>query len=120
MRSGDKILSIDSTPVKSYEQTLELIEKSNGKVQVEVLRNSETLTFNVPTEIKDNPNILSSQRQVPQIEGWDIYSLDPTITIENQESIFYQAGLRNLDTIKTLNGEKIETFRQLETKLEEN
>lgn len=117
LRSGDKILSLNSTSVKSYEHTLELIYKSKDAVHVQVLRDSETLDFKVPTEVKDNPNILSAQRQIPQIDGWDIYSLNPTITIASQESVFYQAGLRNLDTIKTLNGQDIKTFRQLNSEL---
>lgn len=113
LRSGDKVLKINSQEVKSFDDTLQLIAKSTGDTKIEVLRDGQNLELQVPTEVKTNPNILSSNRTIPQIEGWAMFSTDSTIAFDDKESSFYQAGLRNLDEVIKINGTKIETLRDL-------
>ncbi len=114
LRSGDKILSINDEKAKSYDDTLKLISESkNGNAKIIVERSGQPLELNIPTEIKSNPNILSSERQIPQIDGWSMFSAAPTIGFIDQTSSFYLAGLRNLDEIKKINSTEIKTQRDL-------
>lgn len=114
LRSGDKILSINNTMAKSFDETLKLIsESSNGTALIKVERNGETLELNVPTEVKSNPNILSSERDIPQIDGWTLYSKAPTVGFTDDKSDLFIAGLKNLDEIRKINSTKIATLRDL-------
>ncbi len=113
LRSGDKVLKINSQIVKSFDDTLDLIAKSETFADIKVARDGQFLEFKVPTALKPNPNILSSDRTIPQIEGWSMLSADPTIAFADPNSDLFVAGVRNLDEVQKINETKIETARDL-------
>lgn len=114
LRSGDKILSIDDHKVLSFDETLKLISESkNNTVKVIGERDGQTFEFQVPTEIKTNPNILSSERSIPQVDGWSFYSRASTVAFTDPNSDLFLAGLKNLDTINKINQTEITTQRDL-------
>jgi regulator of sigma E protease len=114
LRSGDKVLTINNEDVKSFDDSFNLISKSsNDQVLIKVSRDGTVMELTVPTVTKSNPNILSSDRQIPQIDGWSMYSTLPTVGFENKNSDLYIAGLRPLDEIKKINNIKTPTQRDL-------
>ncbi len=114
LRSGDKVLSIDNQKINSFDETLKVISESqNGVANIVTERNGAPVELSIPTEIKSNPNILSSERSIPQIDGWTLYSKAPTVGFKDETSDLYVAGLRNLDEIKKINSTNIATLRDL-------
>lgn len=118
LRSGDRIISVNGTQATSYDNALKLISEAGSSANIEVLRNKEKLTFDIPTEIKSNPNILSSEREIPQIEGLTMYSSLPLLGLTDSTSSWAQAGLQSLDQIKEINSQKISTTRDFKASLE--
>ncbi len=117
LRSGDIILKVNNEDVQSFDETLTKIADSSDKALILVQRSDSKVELSIPTEVKSNPNILSSRRQIPQIEGWSMLSTDPTVAFESKESGFYSAGLRNLDEIKKINTTQIKNQRDLKKAL---
>lgn len=117
LRPGDKVLNINGKDVKSFDGSVNLIAESGPKALIKVDRSGTLLDLEIPTEVKANPNILSSQRNVPQIDGWTMFSTDPTIGLIDKTSDLYIAGVRNLDEVKKINDIEIKTLRDLKMKL---
>lgn len=117
LRSGDTVLAVNETKVKSFDDSVKLISESGKEARILVKRQDQEINLVVPTEMKENPNILSSEREIPQIDGWTMLSADSTVAFDDKNSSFYVAGLRNLDTITKINDTDIKTLRDLKSYL---
>lgn len=113
LRPGDKILAVNNNTVRSFDEAIKFISEGSNPATFKISRNNSDLEIQVPTVVKPNPNILSSNREIPQVEGLSMMSETATIAIPDKNSALYQAGLRNLDEIKKINSTPIETYRDL-------
>lgn len=119
-RSGDKILSLDGQRVSKWRELKDFIEeRPNTTLDFSVLRegSGETVKFQAETVQKDNPFIFSTRRKIGWIEGLGMESKAPAVSITDFDSALAKAGLKNLDLIKSVNGQEISYWRQLEPAL---
>lgn len=117
LRSGDKVVKLNDKNIKSFEQLEAFIsEHPNESINLSVVRNQETHDFNFTPTLAENPNILSSKKEIAQIEGLTAISTASTVGF-TKDSIWHKAGLLPLDQITKINDTKIETFRDLKALL---
>ncbi|MEN0058748.1 MAG: RIP metalloprotease RseP [Bdellovibrio sp.] len=120
-RSGDKILSINNTPIVTWEdiqRTLSLKESHDLHLDVVVQRegSSEDVQLSMIAKPEANPNILSSYEFMANVEGLTPYSVGTTIAVL-ENSPLRALGLQTGDTLTALNGQKVAYWRQLEPTL---
>jgi regulator of sigma E protease len=108
LRSGDKILQVNSQSVRSYEEFQKTLNISKGGSVSLLIQdaagNQKTVTAQV-TSI-DNPNIFSLEKKLGQIDGIEPFALGTTVAIAT-DSPAYSIGLRSGDEIVSLNGKKV-------------
>ena len=64
LKKGDKIVAIDSFPVKKWSDIPEIIKKFNGKtLNITVLRNNKTLTLRITPVAKEYKNIFGETKK---------------------------------------------------------
>lgn len=113
LRPGDQVLKVNDQEVKSFEQLeSEIAKYPQQEVILTVNRNTEELSFRAPTTMLENPNILSTKTQIPQIEGLTMYSSSTHISFV-EDTIWADAGLKPLDKIESINGTPLTTLRDL-------
>lgn len=114
LRSGDKIVSVNGTKTSSFDQSLVLISNAGSEAKIQVKRDNNIKEFLVPTATDANPNILSSRRNIPQIEGLTPISKAATVAFDSKDSDLYKAGLRSLDEVTQINEIKINNLRDFD------
>lgn len=122
-RSGDKILSINNSAVRSWLEVKELISNSaNEKLHFEVERedSQERAQIAITPLLGLNDNILSNKNQVGLIEGLDPYSQAAMIGVMSPNSLAGKAGLKTLDVIIEVNGREVLSWRNLEAYIKED
>jgi regulator of sigma E protease len=119
-RSGDKILAINGQPTQTWPQVTQKIENAGGKaveVVVERANEPQPLKFDVAVGFGENENIFSHERQVGQIPGLSQESRSSLVGISDPRSPAAKAGMKTLDLITSINGKKINAWRDLEPAL---
>ena len=121
-RSGDTVLSMAATPVKTWDEFQRQVEKNADKtVAVIVQRASgQQETLQVTPKLETNKNVLSWDRHVGEVDGLSYSSRASVIGIPDPQSIAAQAGLKTGDVIQSLNGEKITMWRDFRDILAKN
>ncbi len=122
-RSGDQILAIDGEPVSTWSEIKAKVGASpNVKLRFEVQREDsiEKGEVSITPVMGENDNILSSDRQVGVIEGFDNLSVAAMIGISDPMSIAAQAGLKSLDVITKVNDREVHNWRDLGRYIQED
>jgi regulator of sigma E protease len=116
LRSGDTILKINNNELKTWREVVETIETRAGlNTLFEVASESgETKKLNLTPELKSNPNIFSLEREVGVVDGLGIDSRSPVVSVPDESKSF---GIKHLDLVLKINGEKIEYYRDLDARL---
>lgn len=114
-RSGDKVVSVATEPVGSWDEMLKRIESNASKtIPVEVERaHGERETFQVTPKLAKNKNVLSWDREVGEIEGLTFTSHAAAIGILDPRSKASSAGLQTGDVVESINGVEVTKWRQL-------
>ena len=115
-RSGDHINSINSQPVKTWEdmqKILSLKQEQDLHLDVVVKRGDKEEKVSVIAKAEPNPNVLSSYGYVANIEGLSPMSAGTTIGVKGNSPL-YALGVRTGDTITAVNGQKVTYWRDLE------
>lgn len=119
-RSGDKLLAVNGTEVTTWSQASKRLEASGGRaVEVVVGRAGESapLKFDVAVGIGENENIFSSDRQVGQIQGLTQESRSTLLGVRAPDSPAAKAGIQTLDLLVSVDGQKINYWRDLQPML---
>lgn len=119
-RSGDKILSVQGEQTPSWTQVKKKIEAAGGEtaaVMVQREGESAPLQLQVPITIGDNENIFSSDRKVGTIAGFVQDSRSTMVGVKNPQSLAAQAGIKSLELIHSIDGNKVSYWRELEPNL---
>ena len=118
-RSGDTVLSVAGSPVKTWEQFQEGIESNaETKIPVVVKRGDKDETIEVTPKRVANKNVLSWKKQVGEIEGLGYSSRSSVVGIADAKSVAGAAGLKTGDIIQSVNGNKVGKWRELLAALE--
>lgn len=114
-QAGDRILSVGSQAVASYEQfQKQLNTRQNSSAEVLVKNPAgEERTINVDVASIANPNIFSLDSRIGQVEGLLPYARSAAVAVVT-DSPAYKLGFRNGDQIKSINGEKIQRWVDLQ------
>ncbi|MEQ1721546.1 MAG: RIP metalloprotease RseP [Pseudobdellovibrio sp.] len=116
LTAGDKILEVNSVPVRSYEEFQKNLNKFKGSTVSALVADSQgsqkTISLNV--SIVDNPNIFSLDNKLGQIEGILPYAKSATIAVL-VDTPAYKIGFRTGDEITEINSQKIIRLTQLDS-----
>jgi regulator of sigma E protease len=118
-RSGDLIRSIGDDPVITWDDLQKkLNQHKNKSIQFTVQRGvfAESVLISAQVGEKENPNPISLDSIIGDIEGFSTYSRGTRIGVR-ADSKLKALGLNTGDEIISVNGEKVKFFRELEEKL---
>lgn len=116
-RSGDKIVSVNGEAVTTWPHAMNKIEAVGGKaaeVVVERVGEANPLKFDIAVPFGQNENIFSSDRQVGQIPGLTQESRSTLVGVYNPEGSAGKAGVKTFDLIVSINGKKVNYWRELQ------
>ncbi len=119
-KAGDTILSVAQSPIKTWEELDQKIEENGGqKIAVDVVRegSKEKATLDVLPQTIANKNLLSWEDKVGEVAGLSFFSKVSFVGISDDKSIAYKSGLRTGDLITEVQGEKIDKWRSLGSRL---
>lgn len=117
-RSGDKILSVNSQGVETWEQfERSIADIYNNQALIDIQRGPEKVSLKVDITSKQNPNVLDTAPIVGDIDGLSPMSKAPLVGVKS-DSPLAALGLKSGDRITAINGEKIFHWRDLEATLE--
>lgn len=120
LQAGDKILEVNSTPVRSYEEFQKQLNLNKDSSVQAVLEDStgQKKTLSLAVTSAENPNIFSLEKRLGQIEGLEPYALSSTVAVL-ADSPAYKAGLRTGDQIVSINGVAVNRHSQIEAALKQ-
>jgi regulator of sigma E protease len=113
-RSGDRVLNAKSMSVKSWEQFQHVLNQGET-LAIEVQRrfSEEKATVTVSPKLKPNPNLLSLDSMVGEIEGMSPHSRAAIVGVRHN-SLAQTVGIKTGDRIVSINEENISFFRDIE------
>lgn len=115
-RSGDKIVTAGGKSIQTWDQFVQtMTENHSQSLQVEVKRdgNDQLATIQAVPRLAPNPNILSTDESIGDIEGLSPSAKASLIGVR-AGSIAAKAGLQTGDLIKSIGGRPVKYFRDLE------
>lgn len=117
-RSGDKILSVNGANVNTWEEfESKLSDIHDTQAMVDIQRGTEKTSLKVDITGKPNPNVLSTDPTVGEIEGLSPMSKAALIGVQ-KDSPLAALGLKTGDRVTAINGQAVSYWRDLETTLE--
>ncbi|MBC7371506.1 MAG: RIP metalloprotease RseP [Bdellovibrionaceae bacterium] len=119
-RPGDRILAVNGSHVRTwdeFENKLADIHNSQAMIDVEHVGSNEKTSLKVDVTSKPNPNVLSTDPTVGEIEGLSPLS-KATLVGVRRDSPLAAVGLKSGDRVTAINGEKVAYLRDLESILE--
>ena len=115
-RSGDEIKKVDGTLIQTWDEYQNLLTSKQGKeIAIEVKRSGSDLTETIKAEPKlgPNPNILSLESMIGEIEGASYQAKGPAVGVM-ANSKAAKSGFQTGDIILSINGKEIKYFREIE------
>lgn len=118
-RSGDKIVKADSKEIRTWQEVQDYMTEKNGtpisfQVQRETGGQVETLQA-TPSQI-ENPNILTLSSKIGNIDGLSGNTRAAYIGVRGK-TFAEKSGLRTGDKITAINGNKINSYREIENSI---
>lgn len=118
-RSGMQIKSVKNQNIQDWDSLEQIIkENPNRELNFKIVDNLGLENeLNARTSLGTNDNLLSTERQVGEIEGLTPISEGPVVGISLLDSPAAQAKMTNIESITKINGKEIKYFRELESEL---
>lgn len=119
VRSGDKIISIADHEIRSWEELQSELNQHIGqsvKFKVQHNTTNEFSDINLNVMSKPNPNILSLDHEIGEVDGLAPISTAALVGIKSKTKAEV-LGLQTGDRIVSINGQAINFFRELEPTL---
>lgn len=113
-KPGDKIVELNSTKIKSYEEFQKGLNRFRGATANVVVEDESGKQKNLSLQITsvENPNIFSLESKLGQVEGLLPYATSAAIAVL-PDSAAYKAGFRTGDEIVEINNKKVLRWSQL-------
>lgn len=118
-RSGDKVLEIGTTTVRTWAELQKQLDQSIGReIQVRVLHHQghEEVIKVTPQSVPDT-GLLSLNKTMAGVPGLTNLASEPGIGVGRQDSWAYRAGFRTGDFISKINGKEVKYWREAEVAL---
>lgn len=114
LAAGDKILEINSLPIKSYEDFQKNLNTFKGEKIQALVETEQGLRKNLSLDVSviENPNIFSLDSKLGQIEGVLPFATNASLVVP-LNSLAYKIGFRTGDEIIEINSQKIHRSTQL-------
>jgi regulator of sigma E protease len=119
LRSGDKVVAVDDSPVLTWDELdsrLAELHDQQAILQVQRANSPSPLAIKVDVAAKANPNVLSTDPVVGEIEGLTSLSKATRVGVM-KNSPLAAAGLKSGDIITGVNGTKVSYWRDLDSVL---
>lgn len=119
LRPGDKVVQVGSQTITNWDEFQKSLNKYTSQtVDVRVLRTGfeNGVTVPVKPELRPNPNLLSLDENIGDLEGLTFLSKAPVVGIRSGTPA-EKAGLRTGDKILKINGAVVKHYRDLDTML---
>jgi regulator of sigma E protease len=116
VRSGDNVLSVGGTPVRTWEEFQHQMNLRIGQVVELALQrygSNEAIKVQVSPQSRPNPNILSLDENIGEVQGLANNSYAAVIGVRSKTPS-EKFGLRTGDRIVKINGKEINYFREIE------
>lgn len=115
-RSGDIFTSVNGEALKTFEEFNKFLNKhQNQEISVQVDRAPLSTKTEVKAKVaaKPNPNILTMDDTIGEIEGINIFARGTFIGVDTASPL-YQVGLRTGDRLVSINGQKVNFWREVD------
>lgn len=114
LKSQDLVLSVNNTPVRSYEEFQNALNKTqNQTAQIQVQQDGEQpRTVSAQVASTDNPNIFSGTKTIGSITGVMPYTKGTLVAVRPDSDAF-KAGLRTGDEITKIADRKVQSWNDL-------
>lgn len=115
-RSGDLIVAVDQKPIKSWDQFQHIVNNNrSNQLQISIKHDGQenVHVISAPTTLKPNPNLLSMDDMVGEIDGVSPISRASVVGVKSK-SLAEKFGLKTGDRIVKVNDRAITYFRELE------
>ena len=117
-RPGDKILSVGSQPVATWQDLDEWIRVREGQaVEVTVERNQAEVKLPIILSKVQAKNAFGEDEMVGGIKGISPSPLASVIGVSNPQSAAFLAGLRTGDFIKKVGSKSVDTYEELNNEI---
>ncbi|MFN7728862.1 MAG: RIP metalloprotease RseP [Bdellovibrio sp.] len=116
VRSGDNVLSVGGTPVRTWEEFQHQMNLRIGQVVELALQrygSNEAIKVQVSPQSRPNPNILSLDENIGEVQGLANNSYAAVVGVR-AKTPSEKFGLRTGDRIVKVNGKEINYFREIE------
>lgn len=114
LRSGDKVTAVNGEKVETWDQLNQAIEANPEKeITLQVERNGQATEVNATPKRVENKNVMSWADEVGAIEGISLSARSSIIGVEDPKSPAGAAGVKPGDMIVSINGQKIDKWREL-------
>lgn len=113
--SGDVISKVNGTPVKKYEEVMNIISENPEKeLAFEVTQASASRVVKATPHAQEGFSVYGETTHVGEIEGLLPAARATQIGVSNPESPAGKAGLKTLDKLSRVNGKAVSTWEELE------
>ena len=115
--AGDKIVAIDGESVIKLEDLMvKLSEKPNREVTLKLEHDGQAAAreLKIKTGSEEGFSVYGEKKQVGTIDGFIPNARMTKVGVSNPDSAAAKAGFQIGDEISAINGQKVETFEQLE------
>lgn len=120
-RSGDTLKQLQGKNIQTYEDVAKVLNQAHGKeVSFEVIRENtgEAVAVKAPVVAKPNPNVLSTEEFVGEIEGFNLSSASTFVGLPDSSPLT-KLGLKTGDKVKAVNGVPTKYWRELQSQLQQ-
>ncbi len=114
-RGGMKIQAINGLIVETWNDVIKYIKNHPNEVlsfQIDQGTDSP-LNLTAKTTLGKNENLLSTEKVVGTIDGFDTLSNGPTVGISNHNSLAALAGMESIESIRKINNVEIKFSRDI-------
>ncbi|NDG26310.1 MAG: RIP metalloprotease RseP, partial [Proteobacteria bacterium] len=118
LRSGDKILSLNSESVLTWQQMDEWLRVHEGQTaELLIERNQSELKLSVPVSRVQGKNPYGEDEMVGGIKGISPTPLASVVGVSDPKSLASQAGIRTGDLIKRVGSKPVLTYEDLDKEI---
>ncbi|MFB6350225.1 MAG: RIP metalloprotease RseP, partial [Bradymonadaceae bacterium] len=107
LQPGDRIVAIEGERVRHFREVVDIVSERDG----------ERKQIRVTPEKQTSTDFLGLRDQTRGMLGIHLGSPGGTIALDDPDGPAARAGLQNFDRILAVNGESVETFRAIQSKI---